>query len=44
VHEELKKKKKKDREYRLVEILMDADAAVNYPTDFLNSPETSDTY
>jgi hypothetical protein len=31
-------------EYRLVDILMDADKAVNDTTDFLNSLETSNTY
>jgi hypothetical protein len=32
------------KEYRLVDILMDADKAVNDTTDFINSLETSNTY
>jgi hypothetical protein len=32
------------KEYRLVDILMDADKAVNDTTDFLNSLEASNTY
>jgi len=32
------------KEYRLVDILMDADKAVNDTTDFLNSVEASNTY
>jgi hypothetical protein len=32
------------KEYRLVDILMNADKAVNNTTDFLNSLEGSNTY
>jgi hypothetical protein len=32
------------REYSLVDILMDAEKAVNDTTDFLNSLEASNTY